>query len=163
MILQNPTGLEGKLQLASYRMSTWPVLAAFIVILLLGVGMSQMSVGQAVLKSAGLVGSSNTYTSLAFLNPQSQPTRISSSGTNVNVAFVIRNATTTAHDYQWSLVLLQDGHNHRLAVREIRVQPGLEASVNNKIKISCRKGKIRLTVSLARPAEHIDAWMICKA
>jgi hypothetical protein len=149
--------------LVSYRMSAWPVLAAFIAILLLGIGISQMSVGQAVLKSAGLVGNSDTYTSLAFLKPQSLPTQIGSGETKVNVAFVIRNATTASRDYQWSLFLLQGGHNRRVSAREIRVQSGREASVDRMIKISCGKGRVRITVSLARPAEHIDAWMTCKA
>jgi hypothetical protein len=144
-------------------MSAWPVLAAFIAILLLGVGISQMSVGQAVLKSAGLVGNRDDYTSLAFLKPQSLPTLIKSGEAKINVAFVIRNATTTSRDYQWSLLLLQGDHNRRVDGREIRVPSGREASVNKTIKISCGKGRVRITVSLARPAEHIDAWMTCKA
>lgn len=142
-------------------MSAWPALAAFIAILLLGVGVSQMGVGQAVLKNAGLVGSPGTYTSLAFLKPQSLPTQIGRKGTRVNVAFVIRNATTTSRDYQWSLLLLQGEHNRRVSAGEIRVQSGREASVNKTVKIFCQKGQVRITVSLARPAEHIDAWMTC--
>jgi hypothetical protein len=153
----------GESQLVSHRMSAWPALAAFIAILLLGVGVSQMGVGQAVLKNTGLVGSPGIYTSLSFLKPQSLPTQIGRKETRVNVAFVIRNATTTSLDYQWSLLLLQGENNRRVSAGEIRIQSGREASVNNTIKIFCQKGQVRITVSLARPAEHIDAWMTCKA
>jgi hypothetical protein len=120
-----------------------------------------MGVGQAVLKNAGLAGSPGIYTSLAFLKPQSLPTQIGRTGTSVNVAFVIHNATTISRDYQWSLLLLEDKHNRRITAGEIRVQPGQEASVNRTIKISCQKGQARINVSLAQPAEHIDAWIIC--
>lgn len=157
-----PANPSGKSQLVLSWISEWPFLAAFIAILLLGVGVSQMGFGQAVLKNAGLVGNSGTYTSLAFLNPRGLPTQIGRGGNRVNITFVIRNATTTSRDYQWSLLLLQGKHNRRVNVGEIRVQSGQEASVNKTIKISCRKEKVRITVSLARPAEHIDAFMACK-
>jgi hypothetical protein len=158
-----PANPEGESQRVSYRISTWPVLAALIAILLLGVGASQMGVGQALLKNAGLIGSSENYTSLAFLKPQSLPNQIRSGGATVNVAFVIRNATTTSRNYHWFLLLLQNQHDRGVGSGEIRVRPGREISINKAIKIFCQKGNVRITVSLTRPAEHIDEWMTCKA
>jgi hypothetical protein len=158
-----PANPEWESQRVSYRISTWPVLGALIAILLLGVGASQMGVGRALLKNAGLIGSSDTYTSLAFLKPQSLPTQIGSRGATVNVAFVIHNVTTSSRNYQWDLLLLQDQHDRGVSSGEIRVQPGREISINKTIKVFCRKGEVRITVSLARPAEHIDEWMTCKA
>jgi hypothetical protein len=163
-IQNTPPNPEGVPQLVSHRMSAWPALAALIAILLLGLGVSQMGVGQVVLKKTGLVvGSPGTYTSLAFLDPQSLPTQIGHAGTRVNVSFVIRNATMTSREYQWTLLFIQGEHSRRVSAGELRVQSGREASVNKTIKISCQKGQVRINVSLAQPAQHIDAWMTCKA
>jgi hypothetical protein len=157
-----PPDPEGVPRLVLHRMSTWPALAALITILLLGLGVSQMAVGQGVLKRTGLVGSSDSYTSLAFLDPQSLPTQIGHTGTEINVSFVIRNATIASRKYQWTLILAQGKHSSRISTGELRVQAGREASVNKAIKISCQKGQVRINVSLTQPAQHIDTWMTCK-
>jgi hypothetical protein len=162
--IQNaPPNPEEVPQLVSHRISAWPVLAAIVAILLLGLGVSQMGVGRVVLKKTGLVGSPGVYTSLAFQDPQSLPTQIGHIGARVNVSFVIRNATTASREYQWTLLLIQGKHSRRVSAGELRVQSGREASVNKTIKVSCQTGQVRISVGLAQPAQDIDAWMTCKA
>jgi hypothetical protein len=162
-IQNTPPNPEEVPQLVSHRMSGWPALAAIIAILLLGLGVSQMSVGQVVLKKTGVVGSPSAYTSLAFQDPRGLPTQIGPTGTSVNVSFVIRDATMASREYQWTLLLIQGKQSRPVSAGELRVQSGREATVNKTIKISCQKGQVRINVSLAQPAQHIDAWMTCKA
>jgi len=149
--------------LLRHRMSTWPVLAVALASLLFAVGMIQVSIGQAVLKNVGLVGSPGAYTSIAFQHPQDLPTQLGRLKTTVKVAFVIRNATTSSHDYRWNLLLLQDARNRRVSTGDVRVSPGQTVSVTRSVKISCDKDRVRITASLVQPNEHIDAWMTCKA
>jgi hypothetical protein len=148
--------------LLRHRMSTWPVLVAALVGLLFAVGMSQVSIGQAVLKNVGLVGSPGAYTSVAFQHPQDLPKQLGRL-TVVRVAFVISNATTSSHDYRWNLLLLQDARNRRVSTGDVSISPGRTVSVTRSVKISCDKGRVQITVMLAQPNEHIDAWMTCKA
>lgn len=145
------------------HMSTWPALAVALASLLLAIGISQVSISQTVLKNVGLVGNPGAYTSIAFKYPQDLPTRLRRSKTTVKVAFAISNATTSSRDYRWSLLFFQGAHKHRVSTGDVRVSAGQTVSVTRSVKISCDKGRVRLTAGLAQPNEHIDAWMTCEA
>jgi hypothetical protein len=161
-LLKIPEARRREAQLLRHRMSRWPVLAVALASLLLVIGMSQLSIGQAVLKNVGLVGSPGAYTSMAFQNPQDLPTQLGRL-TIVKVAFEISNATTSSNDYRWNLLLLKDARNRRVSTGDVRVSPGQTVSVTRSVRISCEKDRVRITVMLAQPNEHIDAWMTCKA
>lgn len=149
--------------MARYRLSTWPTLAAMLGALLLGLGICQMSFGQAVLKRIGVGGNQSGYTSISFQYPQSLPTALREVRTTLKVDFKINNETTTTNIYRWTLHLLQGTDNRDIATGDARIAPGQTMLMARAVVIYCDKGRVRITAALARPSEHIDAWMTCKA
>jgi hypothetical protein len=129
----------------------------------LAAGLGQTSAGHATLRAMGLFEAPTSYTSLAFLRPQPLPPQLASKRANVDVSFVIQNANGTPRDYQWSVLLDQGQRTRRAAVGSIRVASGRRAVITRSVGIKCAGGKVRIVVSLARPAEFIDAWTACRS
>jgi hypothetical protein len=136
-------------------------LSALIVAVVVAAGAAQTSFGRAQLQRAGLTEEHPSYTSLAFLDPQSLPEQLTSKRAKVNVSFVIRNATSTAYDYQWSVSLLHGKRTHRIDAGSISVVPGRSATITRVEHISCNSGRVRISVNLKYPAEDVDAWAAC--
>jgi hypothetical protein len=145
----------------SLRMARWRGLAALIAMLMVAAGIGQTSFGHRILRQAGLLEQPTTYTSLSFLHPQSLPEQLKSKRAIVHIAFVIHNASSTVHDYQWSLILVQAGRARRVVASSTRVAPGLGTPNSRSVPILCTKGQVRIEVNLARPAEYIDIWTKC--
>lgn len=134
-----------------------------VIVLVAGVVLAtvifQTSPGHAILVKTGLFEEPANYTSLAFIEPQGLPSQPTTKGSqNVNVSFVIHNAGGTPHDYQWSVLLVQGGHTDRLAVGNAHVASGNGTTITKSASISCTGKPSQIVVSLARPAESIDAW-----
>jgi hypothetical protein len=137
---------------------TWVVIVAAVA---LAAGLAQTSVGHSLLRGVGLYDEPESYTSLAFTNPQSLPTRLSSRPTRVRMSFAISNASAERRSYHWSIELKRTGHTHRLATGEVRVPAGNRTSVARVVKASCIDGQARMTVQVAAPAESIDFLVAC--
>lgn len=135
-------------------------LATLVAVVVLAAGIGQTTAGHAVLREAGLFEAPASYTSLAFRDPL--PTeQLRSERAEVGVSFVIRNVGSTPGDYQWSIVLVQGSRTSLVAGGSAGLAPGRETAITRSAKIVCTQGQVRIVVSLARPAEYIDAIMAC--
>ena len=137
------------------------ILATVVAAAALAAGLAQTSAGHSLLGRAGLYETPASYTSLAFVDPQSLPTRLWPAPTRVSVPFTVTNASAGPRGYHWSIVLDRAGHSYRLAAGELRVPAGDRATVAGTVTASCATGPARLTVLLAAPAESIDLWLAC--
>lgn len=134
----------------------WLEVGGLVGIVVLALGIGQTGFGHAVLRKAGLLEDTPSYTSLAFAHPQSLQERRDS----VDVTFVIHNSGAP-RDYQWSVLLAQGRSARRVAEGNVYVAPGHGASITRSENILCTRGQVQIVVSLARPAEQIDAWAAC--
>jgi hypothetical protein len=143
-------------------MAIWRGAIALVAAVVLAAGIAQTSFGRDGLRKTGLFEKPTSYTSLAFLDPRLNVIEnLSSREVPVPVSFEIRNATSVPHYYQWSVLLVQRGHTHRIATGGVHVASGRGAAISRSVNISCRQRRVRVIVKLASPAESIDAWMAC--
>ena len=152
--------MESLLSMAVYpamRRRTFLVLVALIA---LAAGLAQTSVGNTMLRKAGLVEEPASYTSLAFLHPQSLPEQLKSKR-HVPIAFVIHNAGSTPRVYEWSVLLAQGPRTHQLAAGNVRVASRHGAIVMRSLQVLCTRGRMQIVVMLTHPAQSIDAWAEC--
>jgi CelD/BcsL family acetyltransferase involved in cellulose biosynthesis len=122
----------------------------------------QTSVGHAMLRAAGLSQEPTGYTSLSFLHPQSRPEQLKRAHETTVTSFAIHNATSSTHDYRWSVSLVYRGRTRRVHAGSVRLAPGRRAEISQPVAITCTRGRVRIVVSLKSPAESIDAWMACR-
>lgn len=147
----------------SHRAVRWRGAVTLTVVTVLTAGLGQTSFGHAILGKVGLFQEPTSYTSLAFLNPQSLPEQLSSKQATVGVSFVIHNTGGIPRDYQWSVLLVQGERKHDVAAGSVRIASGSGVAITRSARISCTRGQVRIVVSLARPAEFIDAWAACSS
>jgi hypothetical protein len=141
----------------------WRGLAVLVVAVALAAGLAQTNVGHVWLAKAGLLERPASYTSLAFQRPEGLSEQLGSKRVDVGVSFVIRNAGSTMRDYQWSILLAETSHTRRVAVGNVRIESGHGVAISRSVKIVCSRGRVRIAVKLAQPAEFIDAWMACSS
>ena len=141
-------------------MKYWRMIALVVIVILIA-GIGQTSLGHSILRKAGLFEAPASYTSLAFLHPQSPADQPGLKRTTVDVSFVINNAGGIPRDYQWSVTLAQGRRTHDVAAGSVRIASGRGATITRSAQISCAQGQVRIVVSLASPAEFIDAWTAC--
>lgn len=131
-----------------------------IAAVVLAAGIGQTGLGHDMLGKLGLFEQPASFTSLAFQHPGSLPAQLTKNAT-VPVSFVIRNTGGTPRDYQWSVSVVQGQQTRHVAVGSARVASGNGTTITSTARISCTQRQVRIVVSLARPAEYIDAWMAC--
>jgi hypothetical protein len=141
----------------------WRGVAILLVVVALAAGLAQTSPGHAMLRMAGLLEAPTSYTSLAFQRPQELSEQLRSKRANIAVAFVIHNVGGATRDYQWSLLLTQASRTRRMAAGSVRIASGHGIAISRSVNIVCPRGRVRIAVSLVRPAEFIDAWMACSS
>jgi uncharacterized SAM-binding protein YcdF (DUF218 family) len=145
----------------AHRTVRWRGLVTLVAVVALAVGIGQTGAGHAMLQKAGLFQRPASYTSLAFSKRPSVSEKPKSKRADVSVSFVIHNTGATPRDYQWSVLVSQGPLPRRVADGRVHVPSGRGATVTQTAKITCTPGQMRIVVSLARPAEFIDAWMTC--
>jgi hypothetical protein len=149
------------LSAVSHRIVRWRGLVALVVVVMLAAGIGQTNFGHAILRKAGLFEEPTSYTSLAFVHPQSLREQLSTKRANINVSFVIYNSGGAARDYQWSVLMVQGGHTSPVAAGSARVASERGTALTRSAKIFCTRGRVQIVVRLARPAEYIDTWTAC--
>jgi hypothetical protein len=145
------------------RTARWRGLFALAGAVVLAVGIGQTAVGHAMLQRAGLFEEPASYTSLAFGRPQSLPEQLRFRRAKVPLSFVIKNVGGASRDYRWSVQLVQGRATRRVGAGSVRIAPGHAAEIASTADISCARGKVQITVSLAEPKESIDATMSCSS
>jgi hypothetical protein len=142
------------------KMSSWIVLIAVISI---AAGIAQTHRGQGLLHAAGLSPPSGSYTALSFANPQTLPTRLGSKVAPIHISFVIRNASASSgpRAYHWVILLSHAGRSRAAAAGQVLVSSGAKTTVNKTVFTSCTRGRLKLAVHLAYPAESIDFRAAC--
>jgi hypothetical protein len=145
------------------RLAKWRSALVLAAVISLAAAISQTSAGHAVLRTAGLFKQPATYTSLAFADPQSLTENVSSGQTTtVAVAFVIENAGRSSRDYQWTMQVTQGSKSSQVASGNVTIASGRQAAITRSARISCAPGQVRVVISLADPAELIDALAACQ-
>jgi hypothetical protein len=124
-------------------------------------GIGQASIGRSILEKAGLFEQPTSYTSLAFAQPQNLPEQLAPKQKTIGISFMIHNSGGRTYGYQWSIQFVQTGLIHRAAAGYVSIDPGKGATISRTEVIQCNRKKVQIVVSLAHPAESIDAWMAC--
>lgn len=154
--------VHGTLRRATFaggkRLIAWVSVVAAIA---LTAGFMQTGTGHSLLQKLGVSGAAANYTALAFTDPQSLPAHLSSKAAKMKLSFDVTNSSADPHSYSWSMMLERGGHGTRLAAGEISVPGGNRLTVARTVKASCTKGRARLIIKIAAPAESIDLWMAC--
>lgn len=145
------------------RLAEWRGLLVLIGIISLAAGIGQTSPGHAMLRAAGLFKQPATYTSLAFEDPQALGKTLPSPRAAIPVSFVIKNVGDTSRDYRWSVQVVQEKKANRIADGNVTITSGGQAVITRSAVISCSGGQARIVVSLADPAEFIDAVSACQS
>lgn len=146
----------------SNRMAGWWGAVVLVGGIVAAAGALQTAAGHEMLRQVGLFEDPGGYTSLAFVHPKSVvEEQLVSQRSAVTLKFVIHNAGSTTHTYQWSVLLVRAGHARRVDTGSLSLASGREASVTRPEAIACTRGRLQIVVSLARPAESIDAWTAC--
>lgn len=114
-------------------------------------------------RMAGLFEPPASYTTLAFQHPQSLPKQLSAPRADAVISFEIRNVGGTARAYQWTVLLVQGTFTQRVATGNVSLRPGRGTVIARTVQIACTQGQVRMAVSLARPAESIDALAACQS
>jgi hypothetical protein len=143
------------------RATRWRGLVGLVGAVVLAAAIGQTAAGHAILRSAGLFEEPASYTTLAFVHPQSLPEQLRSRRMKVALSFVINNVGGSSHDYQWSVRLVQGYATRRLAAGSVAIASAHAAEIARTADISCARGKVQIIISLARPDESIDAIMSC--
>lgn len=147
----------------SHRAPRWRGLVTLTIVIVITAGLCQTSFGCTILGRLGLYEGPTSYTSLAFLHPQSLFGQLSPDKPIADVSFVIHNTSSAARSYQWSVSLVQEKHTSRVAAGTVRIASGGAISVSRSARISCARGRAKIVVSLARPAELINTRTACKS
>lgn len=124
-------------------------------------GLAQTPPGHAALRGLGLSAAPAGYTALSFARAGALPTTLPTPAATATAPFQIRNATSAAHRYRWSITLRQGTASRRLATGTTEVAAGRTVTVSKPVTFSCPSGRVRLTVSLAAPPESIGLWASC--
>ena len=122
---------------------------------------AQSSSGREALRSTGLLEKPTSYTSLAFQNPRFLVEQLASKRASVGVSFVIHNVGGISREYQWSVLLVENGHARRVAIGDAQVVPGRSTAITRSEEIACVGKRVQVVVKLATPPEVIDAWIAC--
>jgi len=144
-----------------HRAMKWRGAIALVAVMMLAAGIGQTSAGHAMLRKAGLFEAPASYTSLAFQDPRSLPLQVSRPRAAVPVSFMIHNSTGVSRNYQWTVQLGQQTVTS-VASGNVRLAAGHGRSITRTAQISCTQKLVRIAVSLADPAESIDAWVTCQ-
>lgn len=147
----------------SYRAIRWRGAAALVAVVMLIAGTAQTHMGQVMLQKAGLYEEPTSYTSLAFSDPQFLPKQLNRKRVNIDVSFTINNVGAARHGYKWLVLLDQGGYVRRAAAGSVSVASGKRATITQSTEIICTRRQVRLIVSLANPAESIDASTTCRS
>jgi hypothetical protein len=129
--------------------------------LMLFAGIGQASIGRSILEKAGLFEQPTSYTSLAFAQPQNLAERLTAKQETIGISFIIHNSGGRTYGYQWSIQFVQAAHTYRAAAGNVSIDPGKGATISRTEAIQCTRKQVQIVVSLAHPAESIDAWMAC--
>jgi hypothetical protein len=134
---------------------------ALVAGIMLLAGISQASFGRTILEKAGLLEQPTNYTSLAFAQPRNLPERLTAKQKTIGILFIIHNSGDSTYGYHWSIQFTQTGHTHRVAAGDVDVNPGKAVTISRTEAIQCTLKQVQVTISLAHPAESIDAWIAC--
>lgn len=139
----------------------WRGMIALVAVLLLATGIGQTSLGHAILGRAGLFQPPASYTSLAFQDPQPVPGTLKAASP-VAVSFVIHNTGGASRAYRWSVNVIRAGQARLVAAGTVTVAAGHGIGITQQAHVPCSAaGPVDVVVSLAHPAESIDAWTAC--
>jgi hypothetical protein len=134
-------------------------------VVLAAVGFAQTGPGRAVLRDAGITGTGQSYTALAFASPAQLPTQLYSRVALLDAAFVIRNSSAKQRQYPWQLEEISNGQVRQLAGGQATVAAGASTTISpggsSGFVTSCSGGRMKIEVLLPGAGESIGFWTTC--
>ena len=132
-----------------------------IAVLAVASGLIQTGAGHSLLQRAGLVAEPVDYTALSFANPAALPTQLPSAHATVPTAFMIHNVSGAQRTYRWFIDVTRNDHSQRIGTGTLDLPAESQQVIKENLALSCPSGRLKVTISLASPAESIDYWASC--
>ncbi len=124
-------------------------------------GLALTGDGYSLLQKAGLVARPVSYTALSFENPEALPTQLPSAHTTVKTAFMIHNVSGAPRTYHWFVDITRNDRSMRIRTGTLKLLAESQRVISEILALSCPSGRLKVTISLANPAESIDYWANC--
>lgn len=135
---------------------------AFLLLVLLCVGLAQTSKGHGVLRDVGLFQVPPSYTELAFTDPRGLPLELSSKQAPIHVSFNMHNVSGSSRAYHWSITMMRSGKSHLKASGVTPTTANGSATVARTVSMPCVGGRLQVVVRVAESTEPIDFWVACQ-
>ena len=132
-----------------------------IAVLAVASGLIQTGAGHSLLQRAGLVAEPVDYTALSFDNPAALPTQLPSAHATVPTAFMIHNVSGAQRTYRWFIDVTRNDRSQRIGTGTLDLPAESQQVIRENLALSCPSGRLKVTISLASPAESIDYWASC--
>jgi hypothetical protein len=152
--------------------SPWGAVATILILLLVlgAAALAQTSRGKKILRQVGISAPSRHYTALSFSDPSGLPAPDQPGPSQQSVSFTIHNAGVNRLSYEWRIAV---GSAVPAASGSITVPAGQSTTVGRRVRLPCSTGgsagrsarrltRVRIEVSLSRPAESISYWTGCR-
>jgi hypothetical protein len=141
--------------------SGWWGVLVLVVLIVVGVSLSQTAKGHSLLQHAGLYGAPASYTELSFTAPENLPSKLNSARTRIDVSFRIHNVSGASGTYHWSITLVHSGQALEQITGVTTAPSQGQATVAKTVLTSCVGGRLQVIVRLVAPSESIDFWTTC--
>jgi hypothetical protein len=120
----------------------------------------QTSVGQSLLRDAGLSRTTEPFIELYFPNASALPSQVSPSD-HLDLDFAVDNVAPTAHRFAWQVSEKTNRVEIGLAFGRIVVPARQRAVVSQRLRVYCLSERIQILVSVARSSARITLWLSC--
>jgi len=139
----------------------WWRWVALVAVLAVTLGVVQTGAGHSLLQKAGLIAASVDYTALSFDDPQALPTQLPSAHTTVPTAFMIHNVSGAERTYHWFIDVTHNNRSKRIRTGTLDLPAESQQVIRENLALTCPSGRLKVTISLASPAESIAYWVNC--
>jgi hypothetical protein len=139
------------------RLNNWIIVGGIVAILLL---VAQSSLGQSVLRSAGLSRQTTPFLALYFPNANQLSATLPASG-GLTVHFSIDNVGLTTRSVAWHISQATNGVSHQLAAGAVRVEQNRTVTVTQPLQLQCSGTRTELLVSLTGSSALVSRWLTC--
>lgn len=138
----------------------WLPLAIVAVVVAASLGFAQSDPGHAVLRSWGISSPSQSYTELAFTNPDQPWTR--TGHRSLQTSFWVHNVEGAARTYHWTVTTRVSGAAaHAVASGHFPLANGASRTLSLVVPAICAAARQRVDVSLDGAGETIGFWVGC--
>ncbi|MGO9964687.1 MAG: hypothetical protein ACLPUG_14845 [Acidimicrobiales bacterium] len=122
----------------------------------------QSSIGQSLLKDAGLSRTTEPFIELYFPNPNAVPSQVPASD-HLKIGFAVDNVGPATHRITWEVSEETGKIEIGLASGHTVVPASQAAVVSQRLRVYCLSKRVQLLVSVARSSARITLWLSCSS